>query len=109
MALVSWDTARVGVHRLSLCLPYLGVFPFTLLRLPLDFIRVSSLRPTSLPPFGRPFTYSLFRCVSRLGTGSGIRCCDPRTGLVEGGEQECAWSRNLDPNVCPGRDITSDL
>ena len=45
LALVSWATARVGVHRLSLCLPYLGVIPSTLLRLPLDFIRVNSLRP----------------------------------------------------------------
>src|SRR6218665_3418272 len=31
----------------SLCLPYLGVFPFTL-HLPLDFISVSSLLPTYL-------------------------------------------------------------
>src|SRR6218665_598755 len=29
--------------------------------LPLDFNRVSSLRPTYRHPFGRPFTYSLFR------------------------------------------------
>jgi len=56
-------TARVGVHCLSLHLPYLGVFPFTL-HLPLDFIRVSSFRPTYLHPFGRPFTNSLFRRVS---------------------------------------------
>src|SRR6218665_1132867 len=26
LALVSWAFSRVGVHRLSLCLPYLGVF-----------------------------------------------------------------------------------
>src|SRR6218665_3690591 len=52
--------ARVGVHHLSLCLPYLGVFPFTL-HLPLDFIRVFPLRSTYLHPFGRPFTYSLSR------------------------------------------------
>jgi len=56
-----WATARVGVHRLFLRLPYLGVFSFTLLHLPLDFIRVSSLRPMCLHPFGRTFTYSLFR------------------------------------------------
>ena len=73
------DYRRVGVHRLSLCFPYLGVFPFTL-HLPLNFIRVSSLRPTYLHPFGRPFTYSLFRCVSRLGTGSVNQCCGPRGG-----------------------------
>src|SRR6218665_1177151 len=62
LALVSWATARVDVHRLSLRLPYLGVIPFTL-HLPLDFIRVFPLRPTYLHPFGRPFTYSLFKCV----------------------------------------------
>jgi len=38
------------------------------------------LRPTYLHPFGRPFTYSLLRWVSRLRTGSGIRCCGPRGG-----------------------------
>src|SRR6218665_3911318 len=59
LVLVFWATARVGVHRLSLCLPYLGVFPFTLLLLRLNFIRVSSLRPTYMYPFGRPFTYSI--------------------------------------------------
>src|SRR6218665_523675 len=109
MALVSWATARVGVHchfptpsifrcfyfpvgvqcpitsslgeflgywewlwypglppvlvsiAISLRLPYFGVFTFTL-RLPLDFIRVFSSRPTYmyLHPFGRPFTYSPF-------------------------------------------------
>src|SRR6218665_2534938 len=38
LALLSWAFARVGVHRLSLCLPYLGVIPSTLLHMPLDFI-----------------------------------------------------------------------
>src|SRR6218665_4224097 len=60
-----WDSleyppALVCMHSLlPFLLPYLGVFPFTLY-LPLDFIRVSSLRPTYLHPFGRPFTYSNF-------------------------------------------------
>jgi len=31
-------------------------------------------------PIGRPFTYSLIRRVSRLGTGSGTQCCGPRGG-----------------------------
>ena len=45
LALVSWAFARVGVRRLSsLRLPDLGVFPFTLLHLPLNFIRASSLQ-----------------------------------------------------------------
>src|SRR6218665_2301480 len=48
--------AGSGIHCLSLRLPYLGVFPFTL-HLPLDFICVFPLRPTYLHPFGRPFTY----------------------------------------------------
>jgi len=61
LALISWVFARVGVPRLSFCLPYLGVIPSTLLHLPLGFIRVSSLRPTYLNPFGQPFTYSLFK------------------------------------------------
>ena len=76
LAQVSVATARVGVHRLfPLHLPYLGVFPFTL-HLPLDFICVSSLRPTYLHPFDRPFT--CWWWVSRLGNGSGTRCCGPR-------------------------------
>src|SRR6218665_1228634 len=57
MALVSCAFARIGVHRPSLCLPYL-VFSIRCY-LPLDFNRVSSLRPTYRHPFGRPFTYSL--------------------------------------------------
>src|SRR6218665_3568841 len=39
---------------------YTWIFPFAL-PLPLDFNCVSSLRPTYRHPFGRPFTYSLFR------------------------------------------------
>jgi len=38
----------------SLCLPYLCVFPFTLLHLPLNFIRVSSLRLMYLHPLVDP-------------------------------------------------------
>src|SRR6218665_1150681 len=56
--------------------------------LPLDFNRVSSLRPTYHQPFGRPFTYSLFRRVFRLGTGSGTRCCGPRGGTAVRMEQK---------------------
>jgi len=56
---LSYWAGRVGVHRLSLRLPYLGVFPFNL-HLPLDFIRVFFMA-MYLHPFGRPFTYSLFR------------------------------------------------
>src|SRR6218665_2032685 len=72
----------------SLRLPYLDVLKFTLPYLPLDFIRVSSLRPTYLHPFIRPFTYSLFRWVCRLGTTCGIRCCGPRGGTKVRMEQK---------------------
>src|SRR6218665_2132878 len=98
---MSWDFARIGVHRPSLRFPYL-VFSIRSY-LPLDFNRVSSLRPSYRHPFGRSFTYSLFRRVSGLGTGSGTRCCCPRGG------QRCAWSRKLDPNFCSGWGRTSDL
>src|SRR6218665_2508245 len=39
-------------------------------------------------PFGQPFTYSLFRRFSRLGTGSGTRCCGPRGGTAVRMEQK---------------------
>src|SRR6218665_4024481 len=61
---------------------------FHSLFLPSDFKRVSSLQPTYRHPFGRPFTYSLFRGVSRLGTGSGTRCCGPRGGTAVHMEQK---------------------
>src|SRR6218665_2724551 len=55
----SWAFTRIGVHRPSLRFPYL-VFSIRS-PLSLNFNRVSSLRPTYRHPFGRPFTYSLFR------------------------------------------------
>ena len=58
LALISWATTRVGVHRLF-PFPFnnLVSFSFTLLHLPLDYISISSLRLTYLHPFGRCFTY----------------------------------------------------
>src|SRR6218665_654579 len=50
LALLSWTFTCVGVHRLSIRLPYLGVFPFTLPCLSLNFIRVSFLRLMYLRP-----------------------------------------------------------
>ena len=85
-----------GVHRLfPFCLPYIGVFLFTL-HMPLDFIRVSSLRPTYmyLHPLDRPFTWWWW--VSKFGTGSGTRCCDPKRRSMG-----CAWSRHVVSNFCP--------
>src|SRR6218665_2356161 len=63
LALVSWAFARVGVHRLSLCLPYIGVFHslfFTCHWISfVYFSRWRYLHPTTNPP---PY--------SRLGTGT---------------------------------------
>ena len=67
-------TARVGVHRL---LPFafnISVFfHFTLLHLPSFFFTtyVSAAMLSTLHLL-------IFRWVSRLGTGSGTRCCGPR-------------------------------
>src|SRR6218665_983651 len=77
--------ACVGIY-ISLRLPYL-VFSIRSY-LPLDFNRLSSLRPTYHHPFGRPSTYSLFRGVSRLGTGSGTRCCGSTGGTAVHMEQK---------------------
>src|SRR6218665_3944663 len=89
LALVSFRAfARIGVHRPSLRLP-MPYLAFSIRSyLPLDSNRVSSLRSTYRHPFGRPFTYSLFRRVSRLGTGSGTRCCGPRGGTAVRMEQK---------------------
>src|SRR6218665_3297904 len=64
-SLVSWAFARIGVYRPSLHLPYL-VFSIRSF-LPLDFNRVSSLRPTYRHLFGRPFTYLLLGDFPGLG------------------------------------------
>src|SRR6218665_2980098 len=50
LALASWAFARVGVHRLSLRLPYLSVLSIYRLHLPLNFSRVSFLRLMYLHP-----------------------------------------------------------
>src|SRR6218665_3784106 len=100
LALVAWAFARIGVHRPSLHIPYL-VFSIRFY-LPLDFNRVSSLRPTYCHPFGRPFTYLLCEFPS-LGLALVPDVVVPEV------EQWCAWSRKLDPNFCPGRGRTSDL
>ena len=84
--MVSWAFACVGVHRLSLRLPYLGVFPFTLLHLPLNFIRVSSLPPMylhpSIDPSLRPTNF--FGEFPRLGLAM------VRDVVVPEAEQGCA-------------------
>ena len=84
----TWKAFGGNCHRL-LCgvrikLSILSIFSFTLLHLPLDVIHVcvSSLRPKYLHSFGRPFTNSRFRWVSRLGFGSGTRRWGPRGGSI---------------------------
>src|SRR6218665_1943360 len=98
---MSWAFARIGVHRLSLRIPYL-VFSIRSY-LPLYFNRVSSLRPTYRHPFGQPFTYPL------LGEFPGLGLALILDVVVPEAEQRCAWSKKLDPNFCPGRGRTSDL
>src|SRR6218665_1524630 len=98
LALVSWAFARIGVHRLSLRLPYLMFSSRCYLSL--NFNRVSSLRPTYRHPFGRPFTYSL------LGEFPGLGLALVPDVVVSEAEQRCTWSRKLDPNFCPGRGRT---
>src|SRR6218665_3726144 len=51
------------------------------------FIRVSSLRPKYLHPFGRPFTYFIGKFLG-FGTGAGTRCCGPRGGATVRMEQK---------------------
>src|SRR6218665_2727222 len=92
----SWCLSPFPSPSISRC------FPFTL-RLPLDFFRVSSLRPTYLHPFGQPFTYSL------LGEFPGLGLALVPNVVVPEAEQRCTWSRNRDPNFCSVRGRTSDL
>src|SRR6218665_784241 len=41
--------------------------------------------------------------------GSGLALVGLHDVVVPEAEQGCAWSRNLDPSFCPGRDRTLDL
>ena len=87
MALVFRATARVGVHGLSLRLPYLGIFPFTLLHLTLDFIRVSSLRPTYT------CTHSVDPSLTHfLDEFTGLGLALVPDVVVPDAEQGCAWT-----------------
>jgi len=49
---------------------------------------------------------SLIHC---LGEFPGLGLALVPDVVVPEAEQRCAWSRNLDPNFCPGRGRTSDL
>src|SRR6218665_1855101 len=99
LALVSSAFASIGVHRPSLRLPYLGVSPSTLLRLPLNFIRVSSLRP-------RICTHSVDPLLTHaLAKFPGLGLALVPDVIIPEAEQGCAWNRNLISNVCSGRGL----
>src|SRR6218665_3701686 len=89
LALVYWANARVDAHRLSLRLPYLGVFPFTL---PLFLFYGRRICTHSVNP-------SLTQFLSEF-PGLGL-ALEPDV-VVQEAEQRCAWSRHLHPNFCPG-------
>jgi len=77
-------------------------FSITLLRLPLDFIRVSSYDR-------RICTHSVDPSLTHpLGEFPGLGLALVLDVVVPKAEQSCTWSRNLNPNFCPGR-RTSDL
>ena len=100
-----------GVHRLfPFHLPYyFDGFPFTL-HVPLDFIRVSSLRPTYLHQFDRLFT--CWWWVSRLGTGFGTRCCGSRGGTWGAHEAEILFQistlAGFEPRTSQPRTLSLD-
>ena len=83
----------------SLRLPYLDVFPFTLLHLPLNFTHVSSLWLMYLHPSVDPsFTHF-------LGEFPGYGLALVPDLVVPEAEQGCTWSRNLISNFCPCRGL----
>src|SRR6218665_3606168 len=101
LAVVSWATARIGVHRLfPFACPCLGVFLFNLHHLPLDFICVSSLRPTYLHSFGRSFTYFQVSFQACDWLWHPMLWFQRRSKDAHGIE-----ILNLDPNFCPGRSL----
>src|SRR6218665_1897092 len=80
-------------------------FSITHLCLPLDFICVSSL--LSDVSYLRP---SVDPSLSHLlGEFPGLGLALVPDVVVPEAEQTCTWSRNLNPNFCPGRARTSDL
>src|SRR6218665_3982359 len=105
LALVSWAFTRIGVHRLSLRLPYL-VFSIRSY-LPLDFNRVFSYgRRTAIHSVDPSLKLTHF-----LGEFPGLGLALVPDVVVPKPEVEkrCACSRKLDPNFCPGQGRTSDL
>ena len=83
----------------SLRLPYLGVFPLTLLHSPLDFIRVFLYD-------WRICTHSVNPSLTHfLGEFPGLGLALVPNVVVPEAEQGCTWSRNLIFEFCPGRGL----
>src|SRR6218665_250123 len=63
-----------------------------------------------LPSGRRICTHSVDPSLTHfLGEFPGLGLVLVPNVVVPEAEQWCAWSRNLDPNFCPGRGRTSDL
>ena len=75
-------------------------FPFTLLHLPLNFIRASSLQLMYPHPPADPSLTHFFRIV---GFGLALPLWYPMLWSQRRTCMRCALSRNLVSNFCPGR------
>src|SRR6218665_1074844 len=100
LVLVSWATARVGVHRLSLQLPYLGDFSMYSSSLAIRFLLYDRLICVHLVDPSLTRLLGEFLCLG-LALVPNV--------VVPGAQQGCIWSIHLDPNICLGRLRTSDL
>src|SRR6218665_3773547 len=88
----------------SLCLPYLGVFPFTL------FFSCHWISFVFLLDGRRICTHSVDPSLTHpLSEFPGLGLALVPDVVVPEVEHGCAWSRNLDPNFCLGRGRTSEL
>src|SRR6218665_1396795 len=88
--------------------PYVDVFPFTLLHLPLDFIRVSSLRKLRLMYLHPPVDPSLTHFV---GEFPGLGLALVPDVVVPEAEQGCTRCRHVKFLPCSGfepRTLQSD-
>src|SRR6218665_2358925 len=103
LTLVSCSTARIGVHRLSIRLSYLSVFHslfFTCHWISFVFLLYGK----------RICTHSVDSSLAHsFGEFPGLGLAMVPDVVVPEAEQGCAWNRNLDPNLCPGRGRTPDL
>ena len=97
-------TARVGVHRLSLRLPYVGAFSHSL------FFTSHWISIVFLLQGRCICTHSVDPSLTHfLGEFPGLGLAMEPDVVVPETEPGCAWSRNLNRNFCPGRRRTSDL